>query len=193
MTALVLAGGQGQRMQGQDKGLVELKGVPLVEYALDCVSPLAAEVMISCNRNTEAYQRYGVALLEDESKWAFKGPMAGIQQALNHISTDWLLVMPCDTPLMTTDVMAELLQPTDALAHIFSHQGLQPLHGLYHKSLLADFEACLSQQRYGLQAFLRTLNTLKVTPYQGARACFNNANSPAELHQIEHLLGVVER
>ena len=47
ITAVVLAGGQGNRMGGQDKGLLAFHGRPLIEHILDGLRPqVAADRML---------------------------------------------------------------------------------------------------------------------------------------------------
>ena len=58
ISGLILAGGEGRRMSGRDKGLITLAQKPLVEYAIDCLTPLVDDLSISCNRNQELYADY---------------------------------------------------------------------------------------------------------------------------------------
>jgi molybdopterin-guanine dinucleotide biosynthesis protein A len=211
LSGLILAGGEGRRMAGRDKGLISLAQKPLVEYTIECIAPLVDDLTISCNRNRELYQGYQLDCLSDNeadkekaenTEHRFQGPMAGLAAGLQHAKHDWLLVMPCDTPLMTTQVMAQLstqllvvLKSNETLelasplqAIIFSHQGLQPLHGLYHKSMLPIFEQCLAENKNALQRLLRSLDSIKVLAAENAEFSFNNANDAAELQIIERLL-----
>ena len=192
ISGLILAGGEGRRMGNQDKGLVELVEKPLVEYAIDCLQPLAAKLMISCNRNAETYARYQWPLIADDENWKFTGPMAGIYAALNACETDWLMVMPCDTPLMQTELMAQLTKLTDAeiRVHILEQQGWQPLHGLYHKDLLPLFAQQLDSGKTGMQFFLRQLPEvqLQVSATETELQGFRNTNNESELSQIEAFL-----
>lgn len=191
VSGLILAGGEGRRMAGKDKGLVQLASRPLVEYALDCLTPLVDDLAISCNRNRELYASYQLPCLSDQGEQGhFAGPMAGLAAGLNQAQHDWLLVMPCDTPLMSTELMAQLIAGIDAScqAIIFSHQGLQPLHGLYHKSMLPIFEQALAENKNALQRLLRGLNAVKVINAEQAGNHFNNANDGQELAIIEGIL-----
>ena len=199
LSGLILAGGEGRRMAGRDKGLISLAQKPLVEYAIQCMAPLVDDLTISCNRNLELYQDYQLDCISDkqpDKKTALsQGPMAGLVAGLQHAKHDWLLVMPCDTPLMTSQVMAQLIacltakKSTDyPQALIFSHQGLQPLHGLYHKSMLPIFEQCLAENKNALQRLLRTLDSIEILAAESSGFSFNNANDAEELHTIEHLL-----
>ncbi|MEQ4583771.1 MAG: NTP transferase domain-containing protein, partial [Pantoea agglomerans] len=46
LTGIILAGGQGRRMGGQDKGLVQLDGRPLYQHVLERLRPQVDIVMI---------------------------------------------------------------------------------------------------------------------------------------------------
>ena len=205
LSGLILAGGEGRRMAGRDKGLISLANKPLVEYAIECLNPLVDDLSISCNRNRELYQGYQLNCVSDNSiagdadqngHRIFQGPMAGLAAGLKQAKHDWLLVMPCDTPLMTTEVMAQLVNcvkmsgPSEEMqAIVFSHQGLQPLHGLYHRSMLPVFEKCLAENKNALQRLLRTMPKVSMHEASDSGYCFNNANDPEELATIETLLG----
>ncbi|MFT4766167.1 MAG: molybdopterin-guanine dinucleotide biosynthesis protein A [Oleispira sp.] len=207
LSGLILAGGEGRRMAGRDKGLIRLAQKPLVEYAIDCIAPLVDDLTISCNRNRELYQGYKLDCIVDNKRdnkpEGSQGPMAGLAAGLQHAKHDWLLVIPCDTPLMTTQLMAQLSTKlltqvgscsdthasSDSLqAIVFSHQGLQPLHGLYHKSMLPIFEQCLAENKNALQKLLRSMDRIHIVEAENAELSFNNVNDSTELNTIERLL-----
>ena len=195
ISGLILAGGEGRRMAGRDKGLITLADKPLVEYTIECIQPLVDDLSISCNRNRELYQNYQLPCFSDEKEKSYQGPMAGLASGLKHAQHEWLLVMPCDTPLMTSKVMAQLLTELAAnnssqavQAIIFSYQGLQPLHGLYHRSMLPIFEQCLAENKNALQRLLRSMDSVLVHDAVDCEYSFNNANDPEELNTIESLL-----
>lgn len=108
VAAVVLAGGRGQRMGGADKGLIPYRGRPLVEWVLDAVAPQVDAVVISANRNLDAYAGYGHQVLTDTLP-DFPGPLAGVLAALEAVSAGWLLVVPCDTPHLPHDLAGRLV------------------------------------------------------------------------------------
>jgi molybdopterin-guanine dinucleotide biosynthesis protein A len=110
IAAVVLAGGQGERMGRQDKGLVLYQGVPMVCWTLDRLTPLLDKVVISCNRNFEQYASYGYTLVKDQIG-GYQGPLAGVHAAMQQLEGyTHVLVLPCDTPLLDEDVIQCLLQ-----------------------------------------------------------------------------------
>lgn len=108
VAAVVLAGGQGRRMGGLDKGLVEYRGRPLIEWSLAALGPQVDELVVSANRNLDTYAAYGYRVLRDTLP-DYPGPLAGVLAALDGVSADWLLVAPCDTPHLPADLVARLL------------------------------------------------------------------------------------
>jgi molybdopterin-guanine dinucleotide biosynthesis protein A len=109
VSAVVLAGGRGLRMGGVDKGLVDYRGRPLVEWVLEALKPQVGDIVISANRNLERYAAYGHRVLPDTLP-DFPGPLAGVLAALDAVGGDWLLVVPCDTPHLPADLAGRLLQ-----------------------------------------------------------------------------------
>ncbi|MCI3945145.1 molybdenum cofactor guanylyltransferase MobA [Pseudomonas syringae] len=98
-SVLLLAGGRGQRMGGRDKGLIEWQGKALIEHLHGLTRPLTDDLIISCNRNIERYAQYADQVVEDGDA-DFNGPLAGIRAALPLARHPWLLVLPCDVPLV---------------------------------------------------------------------------------------------
>lgn len=108
VAAVILAGGQGRRMGGADKGLVDYQGRPLIEWALAALSPQVGDIVISANRNLARYAAYGRRVLPDTLP-GFPGPLAGVLAALDAVTAEWLLVVPCDTPHLPPDLALRLL------------------------------------------------------------------------------------
>lgn len=113
LAAVILAGGQGRRMGGADKGLIEYQGRPLIEWTIAALAPQVDELVISANRNLDRYARYGYPVLPDTLP-DYPGPLAGVLAALAAVRADWLLVAPCDTPHLPNALAARLL---DAARH----------------------------------------------------------------------------
>ncbi len=108
ITAIILAGGRGQRVGGVDKGLITLNGRSLAQWVLGCIRPQVAEILISANRHLEAYHHLGFPVLCDELP-DFPGPLAGILQGLKRASHALLLCVPCDTPFLPPDLVDRLM------------------------------------------------------------------------------------
>ncbi len=197
VTALVLAGGRGQRMQGRDKGLQVWAGRPLLLHALDRLRAQTRPphaLAINANRHLADYQALGLPVWPDV--WPdFAGPLAGMLTGLTHARTPWLLTVPCDSPRFPLDLLARLQdachqhQAPMALAATPRPDGaLRPesVFALLHRDLAPTL------QQY-LQAGGRKIETWAMA--QGAclvgfdqahddPQAFVNLNTLAELHAL---------
>ncbi|CAI2796034.1 molybdenum cofactor guanylyltransferase MobA [Pseudomonas fluorescens group sp.] len=106
-SVLLLSGGRGQRMGGQDKGLLEWRGQPLIAHLQRLARPLTDDLIISCNRNPERYADYADQLVNDDSP-DFPGPLAGIRAGLAAARHEHLLILPCDVPHIDAPLLADL-------------------------------------------------------------------------------------
>lgn len=181
VAAVVLAGGQGRRMGGADKGRVEYRGRPLVEWVLAAVSPQVGEVVISANRNLEAYAAYGHRVLPDTLP-GYPGPLAGVLAALDAVSADWLLVVPCDTPHLPVNLAVRLLDAARRENVVLATAA--DATRVHHSCFIVRCD-----QRDGLAAYLargeRAVRHwqagLTSTTVSFDAACFANVNTPEDV------------
>ncbi len=150
ISALILAGGRAQRMEGCDKGLVELQGIPMISHVIERLQPQLDLIRINANRNQPTYAALGVVDGNNQQPYCvisdslsdFQGPLAGIAQGLRDCPTEWMLVVPCDTPLLPQDLVIRMMQQLQycnteiAVAH--DGQRLQPVVSLIKRELHAS-------------------------------------------------------
>ena len=98
VTGVILAGGRATRMGGQDKGLIELSGRPMVEYIIDILRPQVKDLLINANRHMEEYAKLGRCPVFRDDVEGFAGPLAGMASALQRTQSDYLLTVPCAHP-----------------------------------------------------------------------------------------------
>lgn len=136
---LLLAGGRGQRMGGQDKGLLDWHGEPLIAHLHRKTRELSDDLIISCNRNLEKYAPYADQLVHDD-EGDFPGPLAGIRAGLKAARHPYLLVLPCDVPRID----AALLQSMRETARQHPDKPLMLRHGQHWEPLLCIIPVALS-------------------------------------------------
>ncbi|OLS62299.1 molybdenum cofactor guanylyltransferase MobA [Pseudomonas putida] len=154
---LILAGGRGQRMGGRDKGLLEWRGEPMVAHLHRTLRPLTDDLIISCNRNLEAYRPYADTLVQD-AEGDFPGPFAGVLAGLAVARHDWLLVLACDAPKVDRALLESLLKlASDAHAPAMVRQGShwQPMFSLIPRTLTATLSAAWESGERSLSWVLR--------------------------------------
>ncbi|MGJ7548540.1 molybdenum cofactor guanylyltransferase MobA [Pseudomonas alloputida] len=153
---LILAGGRGQRMGGRDKGLLEWHGEPLVAHIQRIVRPLTDDLVISCNRNQQAYAAYADQLVGD-AEADFPGPLAGVIAGLKAAKHDWVVVLACDAPLVDRDLLDALRQlaVTSGSAAMVRQGGYwQPMFSVLPCSVLPVLEQAWSAGERSLQKAL---------------------------------------
>ena len=187
VTGLVLAGGLARRMGGMDKGLVELAGRPMIEHVLDALRPQVGALWINANRNIDRYAAYGHPVVSD-SLQGFLGPLAGMLAALQQITTEFLVTVPCDAPLVAPDLVGRLhaaCVANDADAAVATDgQRPQPVFLLLRAGTAPSLEAHLSGGGRKIDAWFARLR-LAEADLSDVLDTFINVNDPDERHRLE--------
>ena len=89
ITAIILAGGQGKRMGGQDKGLINFEHKPLIQYVIEKILPQVEHIIINANRNISAYGAFGYPVISDTMN-NYQGPLAGFLAAMISAPTQYI-------------------------------------------------------------------------------------------------------
>ncbi|GAB4274992.1 MAG: molybdenum cofactor guanylyltransferase [Methylomicrobium sp.] len=183
VTGVILAGGLARRMNGQDKGLVPFCGRPLIEYAIDAAQPLVDRLIINANRHIETYRRFGLPVVADRVGH-FDGPLAGMLSAMMDCDSDWLLVVPCDSPRVTTEHLRKLLNAAGEAevnaAVAFDGERLHPVFSVVKTALEADLQAYLAGGERKVERWLMRHRTVRVD-FGDEPEIFANVNTLAEL------------
>ena len=185
ITAVILAGGQGSRLSGLDKGLIELNKIPLIQHLIQRIQPQVPEIVISANRNIETYEKLGFAVYTDDIN-DFAGPLAGILKALQQCQSEWLLVVPADSPFIPHDLALRLSQNIQDNKIAIPHDGkyLQPTFALIHKSLAASLEAFLQQGERKARVWMQQ-QAHTIVDFSDQEHAFININTEDELKNAE--------
>ena len=195
ITGVILAGGRGSRMGGADKGLQNFRGMPMAMFTLMRLGPQVGEVMINANRNLSAYESFGIPVWPD-SLADYAGPLAGFLTALEHCETEYLVTVPCDTPLFPQDLVARLGEALErdgadiAMAAAREEDGqvrAQPVFSLMKRELMESLIRFTHEVGRKIDAWTAQHRTVLVPfdrPGDDASAFFN-ANTLAELHKLE--------
>ncbi|HVC10034.1 MAG TPA: molybdenum cofactor guanylyltransferase MobA [Burkholderiales bacterium] len=187
VTGIVLAGGQGRRMGGVDKGLQPLRGRPMIEWVLERLAPQVDEIVINANQNLEAYARFGHRVIADEVV-GFAGPLAGLHAGMKLATQPLVATVPCDSPFLPLDLVARLregLQASDAeLAVAKTGAQPHPVFALVRTSLRANLEAFLAAGGRKIDAWYAPLKIAEV-PFDDEAEAFSNINTRNELASFE--------
>lgn len=184
--AVILAGGMARRMGGDDKGLVELNDKAMIEHTIERIKPQVKEILINANRNQTRYAEFGFTVLSDEHT-GFLGPLAGMITAMGHTQADYLLVVPCDCPLLPRDLVARLLAAIEAnnaeLAVASDGEREQPVVMLLKPSLRESMTTFLEAGERKID-FWYAKHRFAVAAFADQPNAFVNVNTPEQKQRL---------
>ena len=187
ISAIILSGGQATRMNGVDKGLVQLQQKPLIALVIARLQPQVDEILINANREIAQYEAFGLPVVKDENE-EFIGPLAGFSLGLQHAKHDYVLTVPCDSPLLPLDLVERLLNGmTEALTDIAvasSDGNAHPVFCLMKKSVLPSLTEYLASGERKVSTWQKSQQYVEVD-FSDNSDGFINLNTFEELKALE--------
>lgn len=180
-TGLILAGGAGLRVGGADKGLLPWRDEPMATQVARRLRPQVSRLLISCNRNREFYATLAEAIVAD-CRRDFQGPLAGLEAAIPHVTGGYLVIVPCDHPLLPLDLVERLLEPLlshagSAVDISYAHDGErdQYLCAAIRASVLSSLPPFLDAGHRAVRHWY-ALHHVAVVDFSTQADCFANYN-----------------
>jgi molybdenum cofactor guanylyltransferase len=175
----ILAGGAGRRFGGQDKGWIDLGGLPQIVRLLQQHAGATAAVLVSANRNVERYRDLGVEVVSDP--WPdYPGPLAGVASLLGATRTPCLVTLPVDAyglPADLIDRIASALRCCTGVVSVSDCDGPQPLFAGYPRALATPARDAFERGERSVLAWQRSLPGA-VVELSGIR--LGNRNQPGD-------------
>lgn len=179
LTTIVLAGGQSRRM-GQDKALLELDRVPLLQRVVMMAQPLSQRVLVV----TAGADRYELSDCESVVDRRLEGPLVGFLAGLENVETEWVLLLACDLPNLAAAVVQGWIPelenlPLETIAYLpQDEKGWEPLCGFYRSACRASLDAFVAAGGRSFQQWLagEVVAVLSV----GDRRVLKNCNTPED-------------
>ncbi len=182
ITALLLCGGKGARLGGQDKPLLSLGSDKIIDHLLTRLKSQTGEIIISCSRNVARYEAYEVRIVVDESP--DEGPLGGLQSAFKAVNTEWALTCPGDIPFLTRDLVTRMSLDAErqGVAVPFADNKRQNLCLLINRQRRNELVAFYAQ---GGRAVKRWLDfaSIQSTDLSELGSSFFNVNTARELEE----------
>jgi len=187
VTGVILAGGQGRRMGGVDKGLQLLRGKPMVAWVLERFAPQVAEVLINANQNHERYAAFGHRVIPDEIR-GYAGPLAGLHRGLSEALHELIATVPCDSPFLPHDLVARLTVALERehaeIAVAKTGEQPHPVFCLCRRRVLPGLTEFLAAGGRKIDAWYAKLKVVEV-PFDDQETAFSNINTEKELRAWE--------
>lgn len=185
VTGVILAGGQARRMNGCDKGQIQIVGKPLYQYAISKLLPQVDYLLINANRNITEYQQAGYPVIVDTIV-DFAGPLAGMLASLYAAQTSWVVFVPCDVPNFPDNLVMKLWQgrKENVGSYVTSAGSNHPTFALLHRSVIPALEENLIKHQHKVMFFMKKICASAVNFVQDGKN-FVNLNTLAECYQWE--------
>jgi molybdopterin-guanine dinucleotide biosynthesis protein A len=184
ISAVLLAGGESRRM-GRDKATLLFRGRPLWQIQFDLLRTLQPEEIFVSSRTDPPWRPSGVQFVSD--KPPSRGPLSGLSATMARISTDHLLALAIDMPLMTEKylrLICNLVDPDRGVLPMIGNRA-EPLVAIYPKGTGTDFLMALSGSDFSLQSLTKKLveagKLSLVNVLEEERKIFRNLNDLSDL------------
>lgn len=199
-SAIILAGGFSKRF-GRDKGLVKLKGKPLVMYLLEKVAKVVDEKVIVVS--SEAQKNAFSPLFEHVAdvivdKYDGRGPLVGALTGFETVQSEYSLLLPCDTPFLSGEIAALLLdccKGRSAVIPRWPNGWIEPLQSAYNtKSAINTTKKTLEQGKMDVRSMISYLrgiqyiSTMALKKLDPELLTFFNINTLSDLRKAESML-----
>ena len=155
-TLAILAGGKSSRMNYNNKAFLNYKEKTFIEHIIEAGKNFK-EVIIVAN-NDEEYKRFNLRIVKDI--YVGNGPLSGIHSALKSSTTDCVLCVACDMPLINKELLEFLgkrIEEYEVLIPKYKGR-LQPLCSIYSKNIIDKVEQSLMNNENKLQQFIMSLD-----------------------------------
>ena len=182
MQVSILCGGKSSRMQSE-KGLVLYQNKPFVAHIIEAVLPISSNIQLITNANDYDYLAYNKV----KDIIADKGPLGGIYTALVHSETEMNLILSCDIPLISTEILLELIENhgTNFDVSVFKDTDrIHPLIGIYATSLIPVLKKAIDANDLKMMRFISNVKHQLIPIPNAKRHLFKNINSVAELNEL---------
>jgi molybdopterin-guanine dinucleotide biosynthesis protein A len=183
ISSAILAGGGNTRM-GTNKALLLFDGKTFIQRTNDLLKDNFHSSIIISDKDEEYYSA-NLKIQHDIYKAC--GPLGGIHSALVNSEAESVFIISCDLPLITTDIIRQLLiLSADVVVPSYKNI-IQPLCGIYRRSLLPSLETFLNNGGRKVHDFIKTVNSV-VVPFDSVNFPVNPFMSINTPEQYETLI-----
>ncbi len=162
VSCAVIAGGHSTRF-GSNKALAQWDSHrSVIGSVIESVSQVTDRIMI-ISGDTQAYRSLGLPVHPDLIPG--HGPASGIHSALCLSQTDRVLILACDMPALSYHFLHYMLSVSSWAPVVVpeSGSGPEPLHAIWHRSLILLMEQFMASGRTGLRDILQALPCRTIT------------------------------
>jgi molybdenum cofactor guanylyltransferase len=194
----VLAGGASSRF-GEDKALVKMGGVAMLECMIELLFKITEDVII-VGPSKRRYEEFGIEIVAD--RWPGEGPLGGIITALELTARsparcNWNLIISCDMPFLTEEWLRFLVQRAEtSVADVVlprSTSGPEPLCACWRTSAVETLRPAFERGVRKVMESVKLLNAEMLDEkdwkrFDSAGRLFWNMNTQSDYDEARRVL-----
>jgi molybdopterin-guanine dinucleotide biosynthesis protein A len=193
MTSIILAGGKSSRL-GRKKALQVIEGKTLIQRVVDRLAILSTEVVIATAHGETIPCSSAVRIKTVADIYPGKGPLAGIYSGLIASSSSRAIVVGCDTPFLSVDLL-EYMARLSSRSHVVVpriKKKIEPLCAVYSKSCLAPIQMLLEKDELAIRKLfgmvkVKYVEEDEINRFDPEHLSFFNINSQKDLERARKL------
>lgn len=157
LSGIILAGGKSTRF-GSNKAFAQLNGKEFINYSIDLLIQYTDNIIISGENNI--YGSLGYKCIPDIHKSI--GPIGGIHSCLKDLETEFAIVVTCDMPYVTKEIIDNLIKESCAGKATFYYKDkfVYPFPGVYSKSLTYSLQRAIDNNIYRVKDALNGFDNM---------------------------------
>ena len=197
-SCIILCGGKSSRM-GRDKGSMIIQDKPMIKHILSTLNHQINEVIIVLNDESRIAkygefinpQDYSFKLIFVEDEVKNKGPMPGIMTGLRKTNSEHALILPCDSPYVTSEyinaIFGELDENYQAIVPYHDPEDKlktsEPLHSIYSRSIIPEIEKLIGENVLHIKGLIEKIDAkfILIDNKKIEKKEFRNLNRPEDI------------
>jgi len=198
-SCIILCGGQSRRM-GQDKGLMALDSTPMIIHTLEVVGDIVDEIILvlrdktqldlyeKCVNDFKTENRINTEIRLVTDIEMDQGPLFGLYTGLSHIKSEGALVLPCDSPFISTYFVNKIFKlskesEVQAMVPVWPDGSTEPLHAYYLSECIPVIQNQLKNGFRNVKSLLEQINVvyINVKILDPEKKSFINLNRPEDV------------
>ncbi|QUG41514.1 molybdenum cofactor guanylyltransferase [Psychrobacillus sp. INOP01] len=179
---ILLAGGRSRRF-GSPKAFATWNNRYFYEWSYAALESVCDDVVVITREELIPLFPSSLFILTDEQSFQGLGPLAGIYTAMNRLKGDQYIVLPCDMPFITEEVLKNLVRfpLNEDIKAVKQEEIFHPLVSIWNSSLKEKLYQSLIAEKLGVMQFLSTVGTEWIQANQISEEpaiVFQNINKP---------------
>jgi molybdopterin-guanine dinucleotide biosynthesis protein A len=191
-TGVILAGGENTRFSGEQKTLMKIGGIRILDRIFDVMTAVFDDIILVTN-TPEQYLEWDATIVTD--LLPVKSSLTGIHTGLFYTRTDYAFFTAGDTPFLKKEMVAAVvdgISPGIDIVMPETEFGREPLCAVYARSCLEPARTSIENGRFKIMRTFRKKN-VKVISEKTARKAdprllsFLNVNTPEDLQRAKRI------